>query len=82
MKLGLSYTAGQRSYGQHPASQPPIPGLTLIQRPAPTNNTPTSSRQSYPQGQPVLVRYPSQPHDQHQHQQQHGQQPPGHQFLA
>lgn len=64
-------TQGQRSYSQHPAAQPPIPGLTLIQRPEPTNNTSTSSRQSYPQGQPVWVRYPSQPHDQRQ--QRHGQ---------
>ncbi|KAJ5706274.1 hypothetical protein N7536_001963 [Penicillium majusculum] len=64
-------TQGQRSYSQHPAAQPPIPGLTLIQRSAPTNNTSTSSRQSYPQGQPVWVRHPSQPHDQRQ--QRHGQ---------
>ncbi|KAF4764905.1 hypothetical protein HAV15_003887 [Penicillium sp. str.  len=72
-------TQGQRSYSQHPAAQPPIPGLTLIQRSAPTNNTSTSSRQSYPQGQPVWVRHPSQPHDQRQQrhgQRRHGQQSP------
>lgn len=75
LSAGLSMdTQGRPSYSQYPAAQPSIPGLTLIQRPAPANNTSTSSMPSYTHGQPVWVRHPSQPHAQHQR--WHDQKPP------
>ncbi|KAJ5213093.1 hypothetical protein N7449_000262 [Penicillium cf. viridicatum] len=67
LSAGLSMdTQGPRSYSQHPATQLSIPGLTLIQRPAPANNTSTSSMPSYTHGQPVWVHHPSRPHARNQ----------------